>query len=62
VGPSRKSFIGAALGDAPVDQRLEGTAGAVAWLAGRGAHIVRVHDVGTMVKVVSVIDAIRFAG
>jgi dihydropteroate synthase len=62
VGPSRKSFIGAALGDAPVDQRLEGTAGAVAWLAGRGAHILRVHDVGTMVKVVSVVDAIRSAG
>jgi dihydropteroate synthase len=62
VGPSRKSFIGAALGDAPVDERLEGTAGAVAWLAGRGAHIVRVHDVGTMVKVVSVVDAIRSAG
>ena len=62
VGPSRKSFIGAVLGDAPVDQRLEGTAGAVAWLAGRGAHIVRVHDVGTMVKVVAVVDAIRSAG
>ena len=62
VGPSRKSFIGAALGDAPVDQRLEGTAGAVAWLAGRGAHILRVHDVETMVKVVSVVDAIRSAG
>jgi dihydropteroate synthase len=62
VGPSRKSFIGAALGDAPVDQRLEGTAGAVAWLAGRGAHIVRVHDVGTMVKVLAVVDAIRSAG
>jgi dihydropteroate synthase len=62
VGPSRKSFIGAVLGEAPVDQRLEGTAGAVAWLAGRGAHIVRVHDVGAMVKVVAVVDAIRSAG
>ncbi|MGH2677630.1 MAG: dihydropteroate synthase [Actinomycetota bacterium] len=61
VGPSRKSFIGAVLGDAPVDQRLEGTAGAVAWLAGRGANVVRVHDVGTMVKVVAVVDAIRSA-
>ena len=54
------AFLG--LGEAPVDQRLEGTAGAVAWLAGRGAHIVRVHDVGTMVKVVAVVDAIRSAG
>jgi dihydropteroate synthase len=62
VGPSRKSFIGAVLGNAPVDQRLEGTAGAVAWMAGRGAHIVRVHDVGTMVKVLAAVDAIRSAG
>jgi dihydropteroate synthase len=59
VGPSRKSFIGAALGDAPVDRRLEGTSGAVAWLAGRGVHVVRVHDVGPMVKVLRVVDAIR---
>jgi dihydropteroate synthase len=61
VGPSRKSFIGAVL-DAPVDQRVEGTASAVAWLAGQGAHIVRVHDVKAMVRVVRVVDAIRAAG
>jgi dihydropteroate synthase len=60
VGPSRKSFIGKALGT-EVDERLEGTAGAVAWLAGRGAHIIRVHDVKEMVRVVRVVDAIRFA-
>ncbi len=60
VGPSRKSFIGKALGT-EVDERLEGTAGAVAWLAGRGAHIVRVHDVKAMVRVVKVVDAIRHA-
>jgi dihydropteroate synthase len=61
VGPSRKSFIGQALGDAPVDQRLEGTAGAVAFLASRGAHVVRVHDVAEMVRVARVIDAIARA-
>ena len=59
VGPSRKSFIGAAVGDLPRDQRLEGTAGAVAWLAGQGAHVVRVHDVAEMVRVVRMVDAIR---
>jgi dihydropteroate synthase len=59
VGPSRKSFIGTALGDLPVEQRLEGTAGAVAWMAGRGAHIVRVHDVPEIVRLVRVVDAIR---
>jgi dihydropteroate synthase len=61
VGPSRKSFIGHVLGT-DVGERLEGTAGAVAWLAGQGAHIVRVHDVREMVRVVRVIDAIRRGG
>jgi dihydropteroate synthase len=62
VGPSRKSFIGKALGDAPMGERLEGTLGAVAWLAGRGAHVVRVHDVKETVRVLKVVDAIRGAG
>jgi len=57
VGPSRKSFLGKILGT-DVDDRLEGTAGAVAWAAGHGAHIVRVHDVREMVRVVRVVDAI----
>jgi len=57
VGPSRKSFLGKLLG-AEVDDRLEGTAAAVAWLAARGAHILRVHDVREMVRVVRVVDAI----
>jgi dihydropteroate synthase len=61
VGPSRKSFIGSALGDLPVDERLEGTAGAVAYLASRGAHVIRVHDVREMVRVVRVVDAITRA-
>lgn len=61
VGPSRKSFIGKVLGT-EVDERLEGTAGAVAWMAGQGAHIVRVHDVKEMVRVVRVVDAIRRGG
>lgn len=60
VGPSRKSFIGHVLGT-EVDERLEGTAGAVAWLAGQGAHVVRVHDVKEMTRVVRVVDAIRAA-
>jgi dihydropteroate synthase len=61
VGPSRKSFIGDVLGT-DVGERMEGTAGAVAWLAARGAHVVRVHDVKEMVRVVRVVDAIRWAG
>jgi dihydropteroate synthase len=60
VGPSRKSFIGLVTGT-EVDQRVVGTAGAVAWLASHGAHIVRVHDVKEMVRAVRVVDAIRGA-
>jgi dihydropteroate synthase len=61
VGPSRKSFIGKLL-DVEVDERVEGTAAAVAWLAGHGANIVRVHDVREMARVVKVTDAITRAG
>ena len=57
VGPSRKSFIGYTL-DAPPDQRLEGTAAAVAIAIARGADIVRVHDVAAMARVARMSDAI----
>lgn len=61
VGPSRKRFIGTLL-DLPEGERVEGTAGAVAWLVAKGAHAVRVHDVKEMVRVVRVVDAITHAG
>jgi dihydropteroate synthase len=57
LGPSRKSFIGYTL-DLPPDQRLEGTAAAVAIGIARGADIVRVHDVAFMSRVVRMADAI----
>jgi dihydropteroate synthase len=60
-GPSRKSFIGAVL-DIPVEERLMGTAGAVAMSIIRGASIIRVHDVREMVQVAKMVDAIRMAG
>lgn len=56
-GPSRKSFIGYTL-DLPPDQRVEGTAAAVAIGVARGADIVRVHDVTEMVRVARMTDAI----
>jgi dihydropteroate synthase len=58
VGPSRKSFIGAIL-KLPVEDRLEGTAAAVAVAVWQGAHIVRVHDVQAMARVARMADAIR---
>jgi dihydropteroate synthase len=57
LGVSRKSFIGYTL-NLPPDQRLEGTAAAVAVGIVRGADIVRVHDVAFMVRVVRMTDAI----
>jgi len=58
VGVSRKRFIGELTGvEAPAD-RIEGTAGAVAWCAANGVDVVRVHDVLEMRRVVSVVDAI----
>ena len=57
VGPSRKSFIGKVL-DLPVEERLEGTAAAVAASILNGANVVRVHDVKAMKRVAQVADAI----
>lgn len=57
IGPSRKSFIGYTL-DLPPDDRLEGTAAAVAIGIDRGADIVRVHDVRAMVRVAKMTDRI----
>jgi dihydropteroate synthase len=57
MGPSRKSFIGYTL-DLPPQERLEGTEAAVAVAIMRGAAIVRVHDVGPVVRLVRMTDAI----
>jgi len=58
VGTSRKAFIGALLGGLPPDRRLEGTAATVALSIANGANLVRVHDVGEMVRVARISDAI----
>jgi len=60
IGVSRKSFIGKILDDAPAEHRLEGTMAAVAVSVINGANIVRVHDVKEIIKVVKVVDAIKF--
>jgi len=57
LGPSRKSFIGYTL-NLPPEQRLEGTAAAVAVGIVRGADVVRVHDVEAMVRVARMTDAL----
>ena len=57
IGPSRKSFIGYTL-DLPPEERLEGTAAAVAIGIDRGADIVRVHDVRAIARVARMTDRI----
>ncbi len=57
VGTSRKSFIGNVL-NLPPEQRLEGTAAAVALSIANGADIIRVHDVKEMKRVCVIGDLI----
>jgi dihydropteroate synthase len=63
VGTSRKAFLGKALARpeepaAPSDERLLGTAVTVTASILGGAHIVRVHDVAEMARVIRVTDQI----
>lgn len=58
VGVSRKAFIGEVLGRR-TDDRLMGTAAAVAAAVLRGASVLRVHDVSAMRDVVRMVHAIQ---
>jgi dihydropteroate synthase len=58
AGPSRKSFLQAAIGAKPPAERVWGTAAAVTAAILAGAHIVRVHDVPAMVDVARTADRI----
>lgn len=57
IGVSRKAFLGQ-ITDRPVEDRLWGTAAAVALAVTQGAKIIRVHDVAAMRDVVKVAEAI----
>jgi dihydropteroate synthase len=59
VGPSRKSFLQAAIGEVPPRERDWATAAAVTAAILHGAHVVRVHRVPEMVQVARVADMIR---
>lgn len=60
VGVSNKSFIGTVTGQ-PVDQRIMGTAAAVAAAVLGGASMIRVHDVGALREVARMSEAIALA-
>lgn len=59
VGPSRKSFIGAVLNLGP-QERVEGTAAAVALAVAGGASFLRVHDVAAMARVARLAAAVVY--
>ncbi len=61
VGTSRKSLIGQVL-NRPLGDRLYGDCAVVAWSVSHGADIVRVHDVGPMHEVATMIQALRTGG
>lgn len=55
---SRKSFLGHALGGAPVNERLYATVAAVTASILQGAHLVRVHDVRPAADAARIADRI----
>jgi dihydropteroate synthase len=57
VGVSRKSFMGKIL-DIPAQERLEGTIASSVLSIKHGAHILRVHDVASIKKAVTITEAI----
>ena len=57
LGPSRKSFIGNLLGLEPED-RLEPTIATCIWAVLKGVKMLRVHDVGPVVRAVSMVRTI----
>ena len=61
LGFSRKAFLGRILGRPP-DERLEGTIAAAVLSVERGAHILRVHDVGPVARAVRSAEAILGCG
>jgi dihydropteroate synthase len=58
VGPSRKRFIGAVLDEPRPRARLWGTAAICALAVARGAAVLRVHDVGPIVQVARMAEAV----
>jgi dihydropteroate synthase len=59
VGPSRKRFIGAVLQEPRPRARLWGTAAVCSQAIAQGARLLRVHDVGPIVQVARMADALK---
>jgi dihydropteroate synthase len=61
VGPSRKRFIGSVLQEPRPKARLWGTGAVCALAVERGAAVVRVHDVGPIVQITRMTEAVLLA-
>ncbi len=59
LAASRKSTIGAVLGNVPADERLEGTLATTAKAFYAGANLVRVHDVREHVRFLTMLEAME---
>lgn len=57
LGTSKKSLIGKVL-DLPIDERMEGTGATVCYGIEHGCHIVRVHDVKVIARMVRMMDVL----
>ncbi len=58
VGLSRKRFLGTLTGK-PVEGRVAGSLAGLVYACLRGAHVMRVHDVGASVDALRVLEAMR---
>ena len=61
LATSRKSLIGNVL-NLPVTERMEGTGATVCYGIQKGCHIIRVHDVKEMTRMVRMMDALMGKG
>ena len=59
VGLSRKSMLGALLGERATDKRLAAGLGGAVWSALAGARLIRTHDVGPTVDALHIAWSIR---
>jgi dihydropteroate synthase len=57
VGASRKGFLGALTGGAPVDDRLEASVTVATWAFHCGVQVVRAHDVAETVQALCLVTA-----
>ena len=59
LGTSRKSTLGKVLGNAPANDRLEGTAATTVWGIQQGAAMIRLHDIARLRRFITMADAIK---